>query len=304
VSRLGVYMATLSRLTLQKLAVHDVIEGGDLRARGVSRPQLRTMLAREHLFRAYQDVFLTTDRPTREGRWLAAVRHCGPDALLSHQAAAVLWRLIEWEGGPHVTVPNHRITKPPVGIRVHRSRRPDAGWTRDGIPVTTLHRTIDDIARGAPVPFLKAAVGRAEREHAVDLAALYADATSANLKRVLATYVAGRGLTDSELEARFYELVATTSLGRPQMQRRHAGGRVDFVWPDLRLIVEVDGYESHRGAVGFQEDRRRDRQNRRAGFDTLRLTWSDVVLTPADVAADLEHAHVSLSRLAVDISTA
>ena len=71
------------------------------------------------------------------------------------------------------------------------------------------------------------------------------------------------------------------------MQRRKAGGRVDFVWPELRLIVEVDGWDSHRGRVAFTEDRRRDREHWRQGFHTLRFTWSDVTLTPREIAADL-----------------
>jgi very-short-patch-repair endonuclease len=163
-------------------------------------------------------VFFTTDRPTREGRWFAAVRRCGSSALLSFWSAAVLWRL-------------------------------------------------------------------------VDLAAPYDDATSAQLKRVLETYVAGRGLTDSELEALFFDLVATrTTLPTPQTQRTKPGGRVDFFWPQFNLIAEVDGWDSHRGKVAFHEDRRRDRANKRRGLDTVRFTWDDVVLTPREVAADLEFA--------------
>lgn len=249
------------------------------------------MLAREHLFPAFKDVFFTSDRPVREGPWLAAVLHCGKDALLSHQPAGVLWRLIDdWDGWPHVTVDHRRITKPPVGIRVHRSRRPDAGARRDGIPVTSLFRTIDDLSRHLSDAALKSVVGRAERHHAIDLGALRDAATSRRLRRVLAVYVAGRGFTDSELEARFFDVSARSKLGKPESQRRHLGGRVDFHYPRLNLIVEVDGYGTHRGKVAFNEDRRRDRANKRAGLDTLRFTWDDVVLDPDGVLGDLDHA--------------
>lgn len=283
-------MTTITRRELTALAEHDVIEGRQLRALGVTRGALRTLLRREHLFRAWRDVYLTTDRPTQAGLWLAAVRHCGPDALLCSFPAGVLWNVLDWEGGPHVLVPGHRVTRPPDGIRVHRSIRPDPGWTRDAIPVTTLRRTIDDLARRVTSPALKAIVGRAERGHALALDELYADATSAHLRRVLSTYLAGRGLTDSELEARFFDIVGTTSLRRPDMQRRRAGGRVDFIWPELGLIVEVDGYRDHGGRVAFSEDRRRDRDHWREGLNTLRYTWDDVVLTPREVRADLELA--------------
>jgi hypothetical protein len=284
-------MATLTRHELKRLAVHGVIRGETLRRADVSRGSLRTMLRREHLFRVHEDVFCVAEEPTREGRWLAAAWRCGAHALVSHWSAAVLWRLID-EGGdlPNVTVPQAQAKHPPRGIRVHRTRRPDPGWVRDGIPVTTLYRTIDDVSRGLAPSSLKAAVGRAERFFAADLAELYAATTARRLKDVLASYVAGRGLTDSELEARFYEIADGTSIGSPERQRRQPGGRVDFVWPALNLVVEVDGYGTHRGRVAFHEDRRRDRANWRAGLTTLRFTWDDVVLTPRDVADDLEHA--------------
>jgi very-short-patch-repair endonuclease len=285
-------MRTITRPALLRLATHDVVTRDELRAAGVSVHAIRTLLRRAHLFAAHRGVFFTTDRPTREGRWFAAVRRCGSSALLSFWSAAVLWRLVDEEGDqPHVTVAHHQGKRPPKGIYLHRTTRADPGDLRDGIPVTTLHRTLDDIARTATHSLLKAAVGRAERLHGLDLAALYDDATSAQLKRVLETYVAGRGLTDSELEALFFDLVATrTTLPTPQTQRTKPGGRVDFFWPQFNLIAEVDGWDSHRGKVAFHEDRRRDRANKRRGLDTVRFTWDDVVLTPREVAADLEFA--------------
>ena len=289
-------MTTLTRPELQRLATHDVITGDELRAAKVSRGTLRTLLRREHLFREFEDVFLTTDRPTDRGRWLAGVRRMGAGAKLCEEPASVLWGLIDgYEGWPHVLVPHDRGKRKIAGIVIRRTTRRDHGHVRDEIPVTTLHRTLDDISRTLPIPSLIAAVGRAERLHAVDLATLHENATSPKLRNVLSTYVAGRGLTDSELEARFYDIVATTTLRRPDLQRRQAGGRVDFSWPELRLIVEVDGYGTHRGRVAHQEDLRRDRANWRAGIDTLRYTWGDVVLTPGEIAADLELARARLA---------
>jgi very-short-patch-repair endonuclease len=139
---------------------------------------------------------------------------------------------------------------------------------------------------------------QAEYHHRIDLAALRADARSRNLRRVLDLYVPGQGRTDSELEADFYELVARrTPLPRPELQHRTPGGRADFVWEDRRLIAEVDGYDAHRGRVAFREDRARDRENARRGYETLRFTWEDVQLTPEAVAEDLTSAESRRSRL-------
>ena len=280
-------MTSFTRRELLELAEHDVIEGRTLRAAGLSRGQLATLLRREHLFRAHQDVFFTTDRPSDRGRWLAAAVRCA--GRVSFHPAGVLWRALEeWDGMPHVTVAGHRVTRPPAGVRVHRSVIPDAGAKRDGIPVTSLFRTLDDLARVMTAGALRAAIGRAERHHAPDLVALHDAARSPELRRALAVYVAGRGLTDSELEARLFEVVAVTSLPRPETQRRQAGGRVDFLFRELGLVVEVDGYGTHRGRVAFQDDRDRDRAHMRAGLATLRLTWADVTRAPRQVAADLE----------------
>jgi hypothetical protein len=70
---------------------------------------------------------------TRESHLLAAVYTCGPDALASHRAAGRLWGLLR---GPR------------AGITVHRSRHidPEDRAVIDGIPVTSLARTIVDLA--------------------------------------------------------------------------------------------------------------------------------------------------------------
>lgn len=294
-------MATISRHELLQMATHDVVTLDELREKGVTQRGLRTLERRDHLFRRHPAVFLTTDRPSYKTLCFAAVRHCGEDALVSAWSGAWLWGVVEKEpeGWPHVLVPAHRMTHKANGIKVHRSRRPDPGTTRDLIPVTSLNRTIEDIAGFATPSLLRAVIGRAERAHALSLEGLYDAARSRKLKRVLETYVAGRGLTDSELEARFYEIVAQAGLPLPHKQRRRTGGRVDFIWPELRLIVEVDGYDSHRGRIAFADDRRRDREHWREGLQTLRYTWADVTLTPERVVADLVLAAERVARLSL-----
>ena len=67
--------------------------------------------------------------------------------------------------------------------------------------------------------------------------------------------MAGQGHTDSPAEALFLEICARSTLPPPERQRRTSGGRVDFLWPSLGLIVEVDGYDAHRGLIAFRDDR-------------------------------------------------
>lgn len=269
-----------------------------LRALGLTRAEIRTLVRREHLHPAHEGVFFLNANPDRRAIWTAATARCAPDGLLSHASAAALWKLIDRDDGwPHVTVPRGRRAQQ-RGIRMHWTTRAlDRAWVH-GIPVTTLARTLDDLARTATDAAIKRALRQAEYHHAIDLASVAAQATSARLRSVLRAYVPGQGRTDSELEADFVEVVATrTPLPRPALQRETAGGRADFVWSELGLIAEVDGYDAHRGRIAFREDRLRDRRNLRAGLTTLRFTWEDVQLTPAAVAEDLLSAASSRSTV-------
>ena len=290
-------MSTLSRPELIGLATHDVITGVVLRAAGVSTAGIRTLLRRHHLFRAHRDIYFVTDRPGLRSHWYAAVVHCGLDALLACESASVLRGLIEHDPGrPHVIVPHRRITKPPKAIHVHRTTtlRPDDHDEIDFIPVTGLFRTLDDLARRVNEPTLKRALRQGERRYHLDLNALHAYASSRKLRRLIESYVPGQGHTDSELEALFFELCARSTLPPPETQRRTPGGRVDFLWPTLGLIVEVDGYDVHGGRIAFRDDRRRDRRNLRDGNETLRFTWNDLIEIPDEVILDLDAAHERL----------
>lgn len=293
-------MTPLTSAALRRWARNEVMTYRRLRALGFSKEAIRASVKREHLFPAHRGIYFLNANPSQLSRWTAAVARCGPDALLSHGPATALWSLIpHWYGPPHVTVPRGN-RRPPKGIVVHWTTRPDAGAIRSDVPVTSLHRTLDDFARAADARALKAALRQAEYHHAVDLAALADVARSARLRALLRTYVAGQGRTDSELEADFYELIATrTPLPRPALQRDVPGGRADFVWAERMLIVEVDGYGAHRGRIAYREDRLRDRRQRREGWLPLRYTWEDVALTPDEVADDVLSAWSSRSTLSM-----
>lgn len=286
------------RHELHPLATHDVITAAVLRANDITEEDVETLLRREHLFRsAHKAIFFTTDTPSRHGIWLAAVLHLGKGALLSWDSAAALWQVMGMDfGRPHVLVPAHRVTKPPPSIRVHRSRT----WSEadcdevDDIPVTSLFRTYDDIARRVNDATLKAALREGERRYGLDLVALSEYARSRKLREALRAYVPGQGRSDSAAEALFLEICVRSTLPPPEGQRRGAGGRVDFLWPSIGLIVEVDGYDAHKGRIAFREDRLRDRRNFREGRITLRFTYGDLKEIPDEVILDLNAAHTRL----------
>ena len=220
---------------------------------GISR---RTRAGRLH--RVHQGVH-AVGHPglSREGRWLAAVLACGKTAVLSHRSAAELWGMLPSTDGPvHVTVPGSHGRKPRTDTRLHRSSTlaPSACTRRQGIPLTTPGRTLDDL-RGALAPVQ---VRRALRQAEVLRLPLPADSE--------------RDATRSELERRFLALCRRHGVPNPEVNARLDGFLVDFLWRDRRLVVETDGWRYHRGRAAFEDDRARDLRLKVLGYDVLRLT--------------------------------
>jgi very-short-patch-repair endonuclease len=185
---------------------------------------------------------------------MAAVLACGPDAVLSHTSAAALWQLLPQRGFVHVTVPGYG--RPRSGIKVHRSRtlRPPDVTRRDNIPVTTPSRTLADLHRTLPQPQFARALREAEY-----------------LKLPLDDRHAPDG-TRSELEADFLTLCRRHRLPKPEVNVRIGPYVVDFLWPDHKLVVEVDAYSTHGSRSVFESDRARDVQLRLWGYEVFRFT--------------------------------
>jgi len=157
----------------------------------------------------------------REGRWLAAVLACGEGAVLSHLSAAVHWNLLNYDARqPEVTAPASRQGVP--GIRLHRSRSLDAQDTtgHQGIRITTVHRTLLDIAADAPDHHLERALAQAERLQLYDHRAVEDVIARANGHRGTARLAhairSDPQFTRSELEARMRKLVRKHALPQPR----------------------------------------------------------------------------------------
>lgn len=239
------------------------------------------------------------DQLRLEGRWLAAVFACGPGAVLSHLDAAALWELRQSQSAViDVTVPSRtgRMKRP--GIRVHRSGRLGKGevTVRDGIPVTTVARTLLDLADVLPKQALRRAVTEAEYLRLFDLTAINAVVQS-NPGRRGAKLMAAAGTgerTRSKLEDRFLAFVERHGVERPKTGVWIERYETDFLWAEANLVVELDGLAAHRTTAALKGDRRRDRILWRAGFRTMRLTEDDLDEAPS-VLADLAQAGVKVA---------
>ena len=216
---------------------------------------------------------------------MAAVLACGEGAVLSHVTAAAVWDLRQvGSGAVHVTVPGDPGRRKRAGIRIHRSVTLTGAETATvrGLPVTTVARTIIDLAGTVSEAELERIVDEADRRHLVDFRDLRA-ARSASLQAVLRAYAPAP--TRSELERRFLRLCKKHGIARPEVNALIDGYLVDFLWRDRRLIVEVDGYEYHRSPRKFESDREQDVVLSTRGWRTLRFTWPQVETREAWVAA-------------------
>jgi very-short-patch-repair endonuclease len=222
----------------------------------------------------------------REGRRLAAVLACGEGAVLSHRSAAAHWGLLETQAAlVDVTAPRGRHGG--QGIRLHRSRSLGARdtTTHEGIPITKVPRTLLDLAATVQPHRLERALAQAQRLQLYDHRAITDVLARSNghRGRTALTHATSREdpkWTRSELEAWFLEVLRDASLPEPLVNFSltapdHSRFEVDFYWPTHHLIVELDGWDTHRTRAAFEQDRRRDAALTAAGWRVVRFTWHE-----------------------------
>jgi very-short-patch-repair endonuclease/predicted transcriptional regulator of viral defense system len=277
---------------------YGVIAVAQLYSLGLSETQVGTRVANGWLHRVHRGVYaLGQRRLTSEAHWMAAALACGERAVLSHQAAAELWKLRRRRGNGtkpiDVTVrsPSSRGTRP--GIVLHRvpTLLPGEATFHCRIPVTTPVRTILDLATVLPCRELERAVNEAERlklcteEDLNQIVGAHSGRAGAGaLGALLCEHRAGSTATRNDFEELFLSLCRTQHLPLPEVNMPLLDYVVDFLWPGAKLVVEVDGRGSHATRRGFQEDRDRDGRLTVAGYRVVRFTWFDVTRRPAVVA--------------------
>jgi very-short-patch-repair endonuclease len=271
---------------------HGVVSRGELQAAGVSPEAIRTRLRKGSLIGVHRGVYRVGHRaPSREATYLAAVKACGDGAVLCGRAAAHLWRLIK--GPPPQPEVRHTTKRVVPGVVTHRVKEIPAGEMseRDGISITSVPRTLVDLASSLPEPALARACheagvqyGTTPRQVDKVLARLPNPRGRAKLEKVL------RGearVTLSRLEAQFLARLRKAKLPLPVTNRVAGGFRVDCRWPDHRLTVELDSYRYHNSRHAFEKDRLRDREARARGDELRRYTWRDVSEEPEYMLSEL-----------------
>jgi hypothetical protein len=271
---------------------HGVVGLSQLRELGLSARAVQHRAARRRFHRIHRGVYaIGYPKLTGHGQWMAAVLACGPRAVLSHRSAAGLWGLRpdnRLKSDVSLPSPSARIKQ---AIEVHRSvtLTPDDVTTVEGIPCTTLARTLVDLGDVVNRRAVERAVEQAEVLRLFDLREIERAIERAGPRRgtgLLSSVLDdlnGPTLTESELEEAFLALCRAAALPTPEVNAwmtlpNGSAIKVDFLWRDERLAVETDGHPFHRTRQSRERDTKRDQLLRLAGFEPVRFTGRQVAL--------------------------
>jgi hypothetical protein len=268
---------------------HGVVTRAQLLRAGITVDEIKQRLRTGALLREHRGVYRVGHRaPSVEARYLAAVMASGAAARLSGCAAAYLCGLVKGPAPPpEVTTPLKRRVE---GVTIRRSRlHARDGTTYRGIPITSVPRTLTDLAAELTLDDL----ARACHEAGVRFGTTPAQAVLARRPRCRGASKLRKILhgdtrvTLSALEQRFLELLREAGLALPRTNRPAGGRRVDCRWPEQRLTVELDSYRFHNSRHAWEQDRRREREARARDDEFRRYTWGDVFEEPSLTVADL-----------------
>ena len=277
----------------------------ELRALRATRAQIEHRVRIGELVSPTRGVFVHPGVPPSWEQRVAVACAAHPSGVTSHRSAGRLHGLRRL--GPvddvEITVPGTRsMARPDVAVhRSHLLRAHHVDHRPDGIRVTTLVRTVFDLAGVLGDAALESVIeqviddGRATVDSLVQIGhelARRGRPGSARFNRVLGARPAGRRPAESDLEVRVDR--ALSALGLPPALRRAAvvlpDGSVihpDLWWPDLRLVVEIDHVTWHGGRRDAQYDKGRDRQLARLGVQSVRITDEDARRRLGGAAADI-----------------
>jgi Transcriptional regulator, AbiEi antitoxin len=271
---------------------HGVVTRAELLAAGVTVEQIAERVRRRLLIPVYRGVYRVGHMaPSVEADYMAAVKAAGRDALLSGLAAAHLWRLTKGEPPPPAITASRERRIP--GIVTHHCRQlSHVDRTRwRGIPITTVPRTIVDIAARLDEEELARVCHEALAKYGATprrIEAVLDRKPNAPGARKLRRVIHGDvHVTLSRLESRFLDRLREEGLPLP-ITNRPAGARyVDCRWPEHRLTAELDSYRFHNSRHSWKRDRQREREAYARGDDFRRYTWDDVFEEPRQMLTEL-----------------
>lgn len=278
---------------------HGVVARRQLREMGMERGAIEARIRRGSLRPVHRGVYAVGHRALDlHGRRMAAVLACGPRAFLSHRSACRAWGIARRGFGLIEVSCSHGRHPERPGIVTHRaSLSMDERDEVDGVPVTSIFRSVFDLAAIGSAREVERALHEAEVGGLTDRLSLPTLLTrypghrgAAAIRTILASREPA-SITRSELEERFLALIEASGLPRPRLNAAlHLRGRffeVDCLWDAERLIVELDGAAVHGTHRAFHGDRQRDRALLACGYRVSHVTWRQLDEEPEAIVADL-----------------
>ncbi len=265
---------------------------------GMTDDEIRSRLRNRRWARVKPGLYLLAGfQPTLRGRLLAATAVLG--AVVSHESAAELHDLPGVPRGLAVVTVRIRTTNRFPDVIVHQST--DLADRRvvefEGLPTTDpIRTTIDLCSRMKPYQIGRiidrlVIDGRATIDEIVGEVELLARHGKPGMKVARTALEPRMGETvigESEVEAMALRLLREWGFPEPHLQyplpwRSARKGRVDFAYPHVRLIIEIDGRAWHATLDAFENDRMRDNHAQLAGWRVLRITYRMMVDDPVEV---------------------
>jgi hypothetical protein len=298
---------------------YGVVSTRQLSELGYSRKLVAREVDRGRLHPLHRGVYAVGHRRlTWHGRCLAAVLAAEAietdevtwPSVASHSSAAWLWGLLRYRPETiHITAPIRRRAKREFKVHFSSCLADEDRAAREGIPVTSVPRTLLDLAVTSRPAQLERYLERAEEQKLFDLIAVETLLARAGghrgrgrLRRAIAIYRPDLAFTRSRLERRFLALIRKAGLPAPAMNFNLAEFELDAYWEAERFAVELDVYETHGTRAAFERDRLRQEELKLIGIEMIRITGTRLDREPqkvaSRVAAILERRRRDLARLA------
>lgn len=223
---------------------------------------------------------------------MAAVLYAGPGAVVSHRSGAAHLGIRYCARSLIEVTAESRGRRGTDGVQIHSVRHLDPAdrTIHHGIPVTSVPRTLLDLAEVIRRDDLSRTLEETERLEMFDLVALNEvirrtpGRRGAPILRGLLDEFVEVPPTRSDFERDFVTFCEQFGLPAPAVNAHIAGLEVDAAWPSARLIVELDSYGYHRTRAAFERDRAKDAQLQLAGYRVVRITWRRLQREPEAVA--------------------
>lgn len=280
---------------------HGVVALDDLLGAGMSRREVERRVASGHLVALGSTVWRIAGAPASyHARVLGVLLGIEGEAWASHRTAARLWplRVHGPAGLVEITRP-YGVSANRGAVQIHRSTLvlPHHVTVHDGVPITTVPRTLFDLARRTGPRLLDRAIEEALRANLCTIGSLHRVLAELGGRgrpgtRRMRTALASRDVdyipTSSELTALGRAVLGTIPGVEWEVQLSDAQGyirQVDGYVRRARVVIELDGARFHGQPSDIRADAAQDARLVAAGNVVVRISWTDLVHRPESTVA-------------------